>query len=195
MRSDAEERTDVVDREIERQQRTIRTLEDNQLNLVQLSYKGLVSEEVLAREQDRLESEQQQANGLLGKAQLQAQDIDAALDDALAKTKTPHATYMASNPFERRLLNQTFFKRILIGEDSEVLGTSLTPVYAALAAWHEPLGKPSHGGKSSGQASKEAGSTNPDPCFGGRGLHLNQMVELGGLEPPTSWVRSRRSPI
>jgi len=25
-------------------------------------------------------------------------------------------------------------------------------------------------------------------------LPLMPMVELGGLEPPTSWVRSRRSP-
>jgi hypothetical protein len=27
------------------------------------------------------------------------------------------------------------------------------------------------------------------------GYDVESMVELGGLEPPTSWVRSRRSPI
>ena len=42
---------------------------------------------------------------------------------------------MASTPLQRRLLNQAFFKRILIGEDSQVIGTTLTPVYAALGAW------------------------------------------------------------
>jgi site-specific DNA recombinase len=197
VRRDTGERAEIVGRDIERQRRAIRTLEDNQLNLVQLSYKRLVSDEVLAREQDRLESEQQQAKALLDKAQLQAEDIDASLEDALAKTSTPYATYKASGPFERRLLNQTFFKRILIGEDSEVLGASLTPVYAALAAWHAPLGQPTgqeKPWKCPTPATQEAESTNPDPISRGRGLHFDQMVELGGLEPPTSWVRSRRSP-
>jgi predicted transcriptional regulator len=63
VRSDAAEQAEVVGRDIERHRRTMRTLEDNQINLVQLSYKGLGSDEVLAREQDRLESEQQQAKG------------------------------------------------------------------------------------------------------------------------------------
>jgi hypothetical protein len=60
----------------------------------------------------------------------------------LAKTSTPHATYLASGPLKRRLLNQTSFKRLLIGEDSEVLGTTLTPVYAALSDWEPKLGQP-----------------------------------------------------
>jgi site-specific DNA recombinase len=194
VRSDAADRAGVVGRDIERHRRTMRTLEDNQLNLVQLSYKGLVSDDVLAREQERLEAEQQQAKHLLDKAHLQIQDIDANLEDALAKTTTPHATYKASNPLERRLLNQTLFKRILIGEDSEVLGTSLTPVYAALAAWHEPFGQPRGARKPCKSTVPGAESTSPDPFSRGQGLHFDSMVELGGLEPPTSWVRSRRSP-
>jgi site-specific DNA recombinase len=165
VRNDTAERAEVVAREIERQQLTIRTLEDNQLSLVQLSYKGLASDEVLAREQGRLESERGQAESLLAKARLHAQDIDTSLEDALAKTSTPYATYRVSNPLERLLLNQTFFKRILIGEDNEVIGTSLTPVYAALAAWHEPLGQPrSH--KKPRKSAPEAQRTNPDPVLG-----------------------------
>jgi hypothetical protein len=39
-------------------------------------------------------------------------------------------------------MNQTFFKRILIGEESEILGVTLTPAYAAVAEWHEPFGQP-----------------------------------------------------
>jgi site-specific DNA recombinase len=53
------------------------------------------------------------------------------------------ATYLASTPLERRLLNQAFFKRILIGEDNEVLGTTLTPVYDAVAHGTSPWA--SHG--------------------------------------------------
>ena len=94
-----------------------------------------MADAVLAREQSRLETEQNRVRSLLQKAQLHACEIDEALDEALTKTKTPHATYLASSPLEQRLLNQAFFKRILVGENNEVVGATLTPVYAALAAW------------------------------------------------------------
>jgi site-specific DNA recombinase len=197
---DGEERAAVIQRESERHRRKIKTLQDNQARLIQLSYQGLVTDEVLASEQQRLEDEKQQAQRLLDAAELHSQDIETMLDGALAKTKTPHATYLASTPLERRLLNQAFFKRILIGDDNEVLGTTLTPVYDAVAAWHEPLGQPrplkAAQQPVSGAAPVRRGlqGAGPDPVFGGQGLLLNPMVELGGLEPPTSWVRSRRSP-
>lgn len=45
---------------------------------------------------------------------------ESALDGALAKTRTPHVTYLASTPLERRLLDQTFFKRILVRDDGTI---------------------------------------------------------------------------
>ena len=45
-----------------------------------------------------------------------------------------------------------------------------------------------------GRGRRRAERTNPDRRVRGQGLHFVRMVELGGLEPPTSWVRSRRSP-
>ncbi|MGH2904128.1 MAG: recombinase zinc beta ribbon domain-containing protein [Solirubrobacteraceae bacterium] len=195
VRRDAGERTAIVAKDIERHRRRIKKLEDNQARLVQLSYRGLVSDEVLASEQQRLETEKAQAQRLLDAAKLQASDVEAALDGALAKTRTPHATYIASTPLERRLLNQTFFKRILIGEDHQVAGTTLTPVYAALASWHEPLGQPrpesTLAPRNGDTAPKNQGheTANPGPLLRGQGLHMMPMVELGGLEPPTSWVR------
>jgi len=194
--ADGAERAAVVEREIERHQRAIQTLEDNQARLVQLSYKGLVSDAVLARAQQRLDAEHAQASHLLELARLQSSDVRAALDEVLARTETPHSTYLASAPLERRILNQAFFKRLLIGEDVEVLGVTLTPAYAAVAAWEGTLGQPAGQTAPTGPetAAREVPRGNPDPSSGGQGLLLNQMVELGGLEPPTSWVRSRRSP-
>jgi hypothetical protein len=58
-----------------------------------------------------------------------------------AKTRTPHATYLASTPLERRLLNQTFFKRILVGDDGEIQSAELTPIYAALTTWEPALAR------------------------------------------------------
>jgi site-specific DNA recombinase len=56
VRRDADERTAIVAKDIERHQRKIKTLEANQTRLVQMSYDGLVSNEVLATEQQRLET-------------------------------------------------------------------------------------------------------------------------------------------
>lgn len=176
---DADERTAVVTKDIERHQRKIKTLEDNQARLVQLSYQGLVSDEVLATEQQRLEAEKQQAHRLLETAELHARDIESALDGALAKTKTPHATYLASTPLERRLLNQTFFKRILVGEEGTIDSAQLTPVYSALSAWEPSLGAPK-AGRWAAKAVPEGRSANPDPVSRGQGSHNNELVDQGG---------------
>jgi site-specific DNA recombinase len=197
VRRDADERTAIVAKDIERHQRKIAKLTDNQARLVQLSYQGLVTDEVLATEQQRLEAEKHQAARLLQAAELHAQDIESALDGALAKTKTPHATYLASTPLERRLLNQTFFTRILVGEEGTIQGSELTPVYAALSAWEPRLGtprlrtapaRPARGGRA-------ARSANPDPVSRGQGSHNDSLVEPAGIEPATSCLQSRRSPI
>lgn len=97
------------------------------------------------------------------------------MDGALAKTKTPHATYLASTPLERRLLNQTFFKRILVGEDSTIKSTELTTVYAALATWEPRLSKPRHLTALPSPA-KAPNKKNPDPVFRGQGSHNDVMV-------------------
>jgi hypothetical protein len=88
-------------------------------------------------------------------------------------------------------LNQTFFKRILIGEDSEILGTTLTPIYAVLASWEPDLGQP-QARKTAQPAPANLGvqSANPDPCFGGRGLHIRPMVDIGGQRQPQGPDRS-----
>jgi len=142
VREDAEERAAVVDNEIERHQRKIKKIKANQARLVQLFYKDLVSEDVLASEQKRLQAEDRHVRNLLAQAELQAEDIAVRLEDVRKRTSTPYQAYRRGSPLERRLLNQTFFKRILIGEASEVLGVTLTPAYAAVAEWDESFGQP-----------------------------------------------------
>lgn len=196
VRRDAEERTVIVQKDIERHQNKIKKLTDNQARLVQLSYQGLVTNEVLATEQQRLETEKLQAQRLLDAAELHARDIESALDGALAKTRTPHATYLASTPLERRLLNQTFFKRILVGDDGTIESAELTPIYAALSTWEPKLGqiqarKLAHPAT---KARKRSRSASPDPGSRGQGSHNEVMVELVGLEPTASAMPWRRSP-
>lgn len=123
IREDASERTAVVARDVERHERRLKSLTDNQARLVQMSYRGLVSDELLAQEQQRLDTEKQQASTLLEQARLQETDIAETLKVALGRTTGAYEKYSASSPLERRLLNQTFFRRLLIGEDSEVVGS------------------------------------------------------------------------
>ena len=112
---------------------------------------------------------------------------------AVAKTRTPHATYLASTPLERRLLNQTFFKRILVGDDGEIQSAELTPVYAALATWEPALGKLRAGriAHPAAEGRRGARNANPDPVFRGQGSHNVKMVEPTGIEPVTSCLQSR----
>ena len=70
-----------------------------------------------------------------------------------------------------------------VGEDGEVVGTTLTPVYAALAAWEPLLGQPRRPATQAVASPKEAQRANPDPISRGRGLHVEPMVETVGIEP------------
>jgi site-specific DNA recombinase len=200
VRADAEERTTAALRDAERYEGTIRELEDNQQHLLQLAYKGLVDDEVLDREQRRLETEKNAAMRSLGQASAHAEDVEAHVAEMVAKAGTPHASYLASVPSERRMLNQTFFKQIFIGEDSEVVGVNLTPVYAAFGEWDLSLGLPDAqivGRKPLDKATshlEEGKRKNPGPSSLGQGSLFFSMVEPGGLEPPTSCMPCRRSP-
>jgi site-specific DNA recombinase len=191
VRRDADERTAIVQKDIERHQGKIQKLTANQARLIQLSYEGLVTSEVLASEQQRLEAEKLQAQRLLDAAELHARDIESALDGALAKTRTPHATYLASTPLERRLLNQTFFKRILIGDDGEIQSTELTPIYAALTTWEPALGQiqARKVAQPAAKGRRGARNANPDPDFRGQGSHNAILVGETGLEPTTAPVQ------
>lgn len=75
-----------------------RTLQDEQQKLVQLYYKGGVSEEVLQAEQTRIESERTQAERLVKAASHEAADVLDALDDALTIVGRCHETYLEASP-------------------------------------------------------------------------------------------------
>ena len=127
---------------------------------------------------------------------MQAAQLDAELEEVLKRTRTPQAAYRAGEPLERRILNQTFFKRILIGEDSEVLGTTLTPTYAAVAAWHPGLGQPQivstdgirvpRSALTGLRATLDGTRSNPDPSSWDQGLTFERLVETAGIEPASA---------
>ncbi len=193
VKADAEERTSTAAREIKRHEDALATIEAEQEHLIGLSFKGLVSDRVLARKQRELEDEETRVNSLLIKARDHADDIEDSIAEVLNRTKTPHAVYLAGTPLERRILNQAFFKRILVGEDAQIVGVTLTPTYAAVAAWEPTLGQPQDAGEegvearqTAAMAAQEGESTNPGPFSRDQGLHFVKLVETAGIEPASA---------
>lgn len=176
IRRDSTERTAIIERDIERHTRRIKSIEANQARLVQMAYKGLVSDEVLAAEQQRLDQEKANAREMQATAEAQALDVEGTLAEALERTRTPHETYQASGHLERRLLNQTFFTQILVDDDCEIVGTEMTPVYQALRPWEPAFGRPP----------RSPESANPGPSSNGRGSNYEPMVETAGIEPASA---------
>jgi len=72
-----------------------------------------------------------------------------------------HQVYIDATPLERRVLNRAFFKRIKIGEESEITGTELTPVYEALSAWEPSLGQRTAPRKTPGGPGSRSGFVRP----------------------------------
>ena len=103
-------------------------------------------------------------------------------------------------------MNQAFFERIEI-DSEEISGHTLAAPFAQLAA--PGLADVAANGAQDGDEAEEVAlrpgraaaakgprkAKTPGLLSKVRGLDVTLMVELGGFEPPTSWVRSRRSPI
>ena len=88
-------------------------------------------------------------------------------------------TYREADPQTRRRWNQVFFTKIWIGPRG-VVGAELTDEFGKLLA---------------DELVEKLEKLPPEPgAFRAGGSNRAYLVELGGLEPPTSWVRSRRSP-
>ncbi|MGD1056968.1 MAG: recombinase family protein [Solirubrobacteraceae bacterium] len=142
LRQELSDRTALIEREAERHQRALKAIEAKQEKLVQLYYKDLVSEDVFAAEQDKLKDERRAAQRLQEAATTQLEDIQQALDLALSRANKPYEVYTEGTELERRMMNRAIFAHIKVGENSEITGTTLTPIYAALSAWQPGLGKP-----------------------------------------------------
>jgi hypothetical protein len=117
-----------------------------------------------------------------------------ALDQALELTDDIQRAYRLAGPQERRLFNQGLFERLEIDKEDVASGELAEP-FAQFAR----LGQ----GWDSGSSMRRFAAPRAEVMAGGEtktsdpiaevgGLNVEKLVELGGFEPPTSWVRSRR---
>ncbi len=175
--------TDVVDRKriVARQRRLL----DERAKLLEAHYAGAIPLDLLKSEQDRIAAELDTIEQRLSATELKSDTVEINLKKALDLVGNLHGAYVGAPPRTRRLMNQAIFQRFLINDDEEVTGTFGGPFRLLMEA---------AGTEATQTASARAPERPRGPETGPQGLSIESLVELGGLEPPTSWVRSRRSP-
>jgi len=112
--------------------------------------------------------------------------VERNLKAALAFVGNLHKAYEEADARLRRQMNQALFVRILVSDEGEV-ARQLRPPFELLL---EATGTTDDGLIQHRRGVEAARG----PHYGPRGLNKQALVELAGLEPATSWVRSRRSP-
>jgi hypothetical protein len=170
-------------------------LEQQERKLLTAHYADQVSEGVFASEQERIKRERVGLTKRIEHLSLEHEDVLTALDQALELTDDIQRAYLLAGPQERRLFNQGLFERLEIDRE-EIATEELAEPFAQLARvgqnWNS---SPSRQRQAAPATEAIAGGTakTSDPIAEVGGWNVEKLVELGGFEPPTSWVRYRRS--
>ncbi len=134
--------------------------------------------DVLEKKQQKLSEQLKAAEKQLAAAERKVDQSEEGLRLAQKGLSDSSRTYRDADPQTRRQWNQAFFTKLYVGPKG-ITGSELTDEFGALLA--EDLAK-----------KLEALPSDPS-AFRRRGSNVGFLVELAGLEPATSWVRSRRS--
>jgi hypothetical protein len=192
-------RAEVARRESSRHARRLRELTGEQQKLVQLYYKGKVSEGVLEAEQTRIEAERTEARRWSAAAVREVTDVMQALKDALSLVGRGRLPYLTANATERRLINQAIFHRLVItsADDAEAEPTPLYDELARLAHdlapeaenTHQRSGKPAKTGRNKTRRTLQ---DDPGPISWGRGSYIEQMAGMAGKFSKSPWPLIRK---
>jgi site-specific DNA recombinase len=134
--------------------------------------------DVLEEKQEELDIALTAARQQLAQAEAEIGKAEEGLQLARQLLADSAATYERVDEQTRRRFNQAFFTKLFVGLEG-VTGAELTDEFAALLS--DDL-----------MQQLEKLPARPGPHFA-RGSSKGVLVELAGLEPATSWVRSRRS--
>jgi site-specific DNA recombinase len=151
-----------------------------------------------------VKSEQNRIAGQLTRIEEQLASLDANFEqarrtpaDKLNLTQDCDAAYLEANDSTRRLFNQAFFAKIYIDEDDETRERSIRVDY------NEPFdsllsrlipARVHHTLDIEKTAHPDTSEGGPETSFEGtakvHGSHTDTLVEVSGLEPPTSTLRT-----
>jgi site-specific DNA recombinase len=175
-----------ADVERNRQIRRIRRLEAKRRKLLDAHLAGAVPLDLLKEKQEAIAAELDAAQQALRRTEGDWQTIEDNLTWAMRRITDLHTAYHEADPTERRHFNQAFFHRINIDHTPggvAVAGTELTKPYDLL--WSPELAQLLDGDTSP--------TEDPSSLFYCRGLKESYLVEVSGLEPPASSLRTKRS--
>lgn len=180
----AELKLRTATRETERATRRLEGLKQEQQRLLQLSYRDLVDDEVLAAEQVRIRNERAQVAKWAKTAAHDAEDIAEALEEALRLLDSPGSAYRRATPVTRRMFNQALFERLLISDD-EVIEARPTAWVRAVEAVARDAGTAHEGGEWPDEPLADAldraeAENDHGPDDRGRGLNFDKLVRLTG---------------
>jgi site-specific DNA recombinase len=196
LRAHVQANAEVARKEASRHTRRLRELTDEQQKLVQLFYKGKVSEEVLEAEQARIQDERAAAQRWTAAADREVEDVDQALNDALALIDLGTTPYLNGTPTERRLINLAVYVMLLISDPDRVQAEP-TALYAQLVPLARKLAREAaQEGQKRPQAAQSPETQPQDdrsPVFRGSGSQSMQMAGLTGRRSKhdPAWRRIR----
>jgi site-specific DNA recombinase len=182
LRGYIENKTEVARRAAERHQRRVRELQEQQTALIQLYYKGGVSEEVMQAEQNRIQTEQTQAQQWADAAATEVQDVMNSLEDALLLLDRNRVIYEQLSPSLRRLVNQAIFLALIVHDPDNIEG-KLTPYCQALKDLIAAL-QAAEAAQTAADAARTAQGPdpkNPGPFSSDRGSYIDKMARCSRL--------------
>ncbi len=168
--------------------------------LLDAHYVGAIPLDLLKSEQDRIAGRLTRISDQLTNLDANFEQARAVLADTLDLTRDCHGAYMEANDGTRRLFNQAFFAKIYIDEDDETREQSVRIDYnepfdsllsrLVTARVHHELDikKTAHQKNLTGGSNVASSGTAEV-----QGSHTDTLVEVSGLEPPTSTLRTWRS--
>jgi len=163
-------------------------LDQQERKLLTAHYADRVSESLFASEQERISRERIGATKRIENLSVEHDQVLEALDLALKLTVDIQRAYCLAGPQERRLLNQGFYEWLKIDAE-EVADDQLAEPFAQLASLGQSWSRSSGQFPAGIEALASGKAKTSSPIYRAGGLNVESLVELGGFEPPTSWVR------
>ena len=172
----------------ERQQLVVRQRRalDERAKLLEAHYAGAIPLDLLKIEQERISRDLNHVEERLASLELKFDLAEQNLKTALSFVANLDRAYEEADAKVRRQMNQALFTRILVTDAGDVIGELREPFQLLF----QVIGSSTDGAIQH----RKGAETTRGPVKEPRGLNKESLVELAGLEPATSWVRSRRSP-
>ncbi len=165
--------------------------------LLNAHYAGAIPLDLLKSEQERITGQLTRTTDQLASLDANFEEARAVLADTLDLTRDCHTAYLEADNSTRRLFNQAFFAKIYIDEDDETREQTVRVDYnepfdhllsrlIPARVHHELEAK-----KTARPALPEGGSeVDTEGTAEVQSSHTDTLVEVSGLEPPTSTLRT-----